>query len=98
MDISATLLSSAASRSEAPDEFVPDSQVVREFGITSMSLWRWDEDPALQRMGWPPAVYIRRRKFRSRRALEEFKAQMIRRAIEARNDKSAAPAASVEVA
>jgi hypothetical protein len=84
----------AASHAE-PDQLVPDPKVLKEFSITAMSLHRWDSDEAL---GFPPAIKIRRRKFRSRRALEEFKARMIRRAIEARNDKSAAPAASVEVA
>ena len=26
------------------DELVPDSKVIRELGITAMSLWRWDRD------------------------------------------------------
>ena len=29
------------------EELVPDPQVVREFGITAMSLWRWDRDQTL---------------------------------------------------
>jgi hypothetical protein len=88
----AALLSS--SDMVAPIEFVPDTQVVREFNITSMSLWRWDRDPILQKMGWPPPVYIRKRKFRPRPALEAFKVAMLRCAIEARSDKSAVPADS----
>jgi hypothetical protein len=27
------------------DEFVPDPKVCKEFGITAMTLWRWDHDP-----------------------------------------------------
>ncbi len=61
------------------DEFVPDTQVIKEFGIATMTLWRWDRDPKL---GFPPPITIRLRKFRSRLALEEFKARMQRLAIE----------------
>ncbi|MFO1099310.1 MAG: hypothetical protein U1E81_13865 [Xanthobacteraceae bacterium] len=63
------------------EELVPDPQVVREFGITAMSLWRWDRDQTLIAAGWPPPIRIRARKFRSRRALEKFKEAMARRAI-----------------
>jgi hypothetical protein len=65
------------------DELVPDTQVLREFSISSMTLWRWDNDANL---GFPAPVRIRKRKFRSRRALQEFKARMIRAAIEARSE------------
>jgi len=63
------------------DELVTDPQVIRELGITAMSLWRWDRDKTLIEAGWPPPIRIRHRKFRSRRALEAFKAEMARRAI-----------------
>jgi hypothetical protein len=36
---------------EAPDTLVPDPLVWREFGITSMTGWRWSNDPDL---GFPP--------------------------------------------
>jgi hypothetical protein len=68
----------------SPDEFVPDPVVIKEFGITAMSVWRWDRDPELIALGWPPPIKIRTRKFRSRRALDEFKAGLVRRAIEER--------------
>jgi hypothetical protein len=68
------------------DELVPDPQVIRELGISAMSLWRWDRDPMLIAAGWPPPIRIRNRKFRSRRALEAFKAAMSRRAIAQRAD------------
>lgn len=65
------------------DDLVPDEQVRREFGnISTMTLWRWDNDPAL---GFPPPVMIRKRKFRSRRLLEEFKQRMVETAIAARS-------------
>jgi predicted DNA-binding transcriptional regulator AlpA len=63
---------------ETRDELVPDPEVCREFSITSMTLYRWDHDPEL---GFPPPVRIRKRKFRSRRALEAFKARMLAEAV-----------------
>jgi hypothetical protein len=59
------------------DELVPDPRVAEEFAVSLMTLWRWSRDPALQ---FPPAVQIRRRNFRSRRALEEFKARLVQSA------------------
>jgi hypothetical protein len=29
------------------DSLVPDPQVCREFGVSAMTLWRWDRDPFL---------------------------------------------------
>ena len=66
------------------DTLVPDLQVQKEFGVTAMSIWRWDRDPELIKLGWPPPIRIRSRKFRSRNALENFKRVMARRAIEQR--------------
>jgi hypothetical protein len=62
-----------------PDELVPDPQVWKEFGVTSMTLYRWTNDPDL---GFPPAIKIRKRNFRSRRALEAFKRRMVARALQ----------------
>ena len=69
---------------DTPDTLVPDPQVQKEFGVTAMSIWRWDRDPELIKLGWPPPIRIRSRKFRSRIALENFKRVMARRAIEQR--------------
>ena len=71
------------------DTLVPDPQVQKEFGVTAMSIWRWDRDPELIKLGWPPPIRIRSRKFRSRIALENFKRVMARRAIEQRARTSA---------
>jgi hypothetical protein len=68
---------------DAPDELVPDPKIAKEFSVTLMTLWRWDRDPTLQ---FPPPIKIRNRNFRSRAALEEFKARLLRRAIEAREN------------
>ena len=66
------------------DTLVPDPQVQKEFGVTAMSIWRWDRDPELIKLGWPPPIRIRCRKFRSRIALENFKRVITRLAIEQR--------------
>jgi hypothetical protein len=57
------------------DELVPDPVVWREFGISSMTGFRWTHDPEL---GFPPIIKIRDRNYRSRRALEAFKQRRIR--------------------
>jgi hypothetical protein len=65
-----------------PDEFVPDPDVCREFNVTPMTLWRWDRDPKL---GFPPPLQIRRRNFRSRRQLDQFKQTLISNAMDVRD-------------
>ena len=65
-----------------PDELVPDPQVWRELGVTSMTGWRYTRDPKL---GFPPPIKIRTRNFRSRRMLEEFKAALLRKALAERS-------------
>jgi predicted DNA-binding transcriptional regulator AlpA len=63
----------------ATDQLVPDPIVAEEFGgITLMTLYRWTNDPKL---GFPPPIKIRSKNFRSRRALEDFKARMMRSAV-----------------
>jgi hypothetical protein len=66
-----------AARAPAPDQLVPDPIVATEFYITLMGLYRWTKDPKLR---FPAAIKIRNRNFRSRRAIEEFKARMMRAA------------------
>jgi hypothetical protein len=72
-----------------PDELVPDPVVCREFNISAMTLWRWDRDPELAALGFPPPVTIRKRKFRLRKQLEAFKQTMLRRAIAQRAESQA---------
>jgi hypothetical protein len=64
-----------------PDSFVPDSVVARELGVTLMTVWRYDHDPEMDKLGWPARVQIRKRNSRSRNQLEKFKAAMLRRAM-----------------
>jgi hypothetical protein len=67
-----------------PDQFVPDPKVRREFGITEMTLHRWDND---KQLNFPTKIRIRGRNFRSREALEAFKARMLRMAIVTKSEK-----------
>ena len=69
---------------DEPDVLVPDATVLDEFSVSAMTIHRWDHDPEMSRLGWPPAIKIRRRKFRSRKTLEAFKATLVRIAVEAR--------------
>jgi predicted DNA-binding transcriptional regulator AlpA len=66
------------------DQFVPDAQVARELGITLMTLWRYDHDESLN---FPPPIKIRNKNYRSRLALEAWKQDMLKRALEQRADR-----------
>jgi predicted DNA-binding transcriptional regulator AlpA len=72
------MLISDENHDETPDEFVPDPQVWREFGVTAMTGHRWTSNPALD---FPPKIKIGDRNFRSRRQLEAFKQRMVRQAM-----------------
>ena len=66
----------------SPDQLVPDPIVAKEFGgVSLMTIYRWTNDPEL---GFPPPIKIRTKNFRSRRAIEEFKARIMRTAIKQR--------------
>ncbi len=73
-----------------PDALVPDPVVWRELGVTPMTGWRYARDPDL---GFPAAIKIRHRNFRSRRALEDWKAKMVRRSTAQREQRRAKVAA-----
>jgi hypothetical protein len=64
---------------DAHDDLVPDPVIMKEFDLTAMKLWRWDHNPEI---GFPPKIKIGARNYRSRRAIEAFKAELLRRAIE----------------
>ena len=67
------------------DELVPDTQARIEFGhISAMTAWRWDRNPRMTALGWPPRVQIGRRNYRSRREIERFKAAVQQDAMKRR--------------
>ena len=63
------------------ESLVPDPVVAKEFGVTLMSIWRWDHDPAKRDLGWPPKIQLSGRNYRSRSQLEAFKANLLTRAL-----------------
>jgi hypothetical protein len=69
---------------------IPDPVVAAEFGISLMSMWRWDRDPAKIELGWPPKVQLRKRNYRHRSQVEAFKANLLKRALAERSAKTAA--------
>jgi hypothetical protein len=67
------------------DALVPDSVAAKECGdVSRMSIFRWDRDPRMLELGWPPRVELNGRNYRSRKQLEKFKAALFRKAIAAR--------------
>jgi hypothetical protein len=76
-------VSGVADKSD-PDErdvLVPDPVVRQELGgISEMTLFRYDKDAELKALGFPPKITIRNRNYRSRKHLEAFKTELIRRA------------------
>lgn len=80
-----------------PDEYVADAVVGRELGgVSPMSIWRWDRDPEMIALGWPPPVQIRKRKYRSRQKIEKFKAALEQKALQERGRKLRQPSQSEE--
>lgn len=72
------------------DQLVPEPEVCVELNIAPMTAWRWDRNPKMIALGWPPCVKINRRKFRSRAALDAFKAQLMAAAVLERQKLAAA--------
>jgi predicted DNA-binding transcriptional regulator AlpA len=54
-------------------KLIPDPVVRQRYGVSSMTLWRWDHDPALN---FPKPTYIRGRKYRSSDELDAFDARV----------------------
>jgi hypothetical protein len=66
---------------EKVDELVPNRKAQTEFGVTAMTIWRWDRD---SKLGFPPAIRINGRTYRSRQQLEAFKQRLLAQALKAR--------------
>ena len=52
-------------------KLLPEAKVRERYGVSSMTLWRWDRAPNLN---FPPALRINRRKYRDADELEAFDA------------------------
>jgi hypothetical protein len=51
------------------EELLPDPLVAKRYHVSTRTLPRWDENPAL---GFPPAIRINNRKYRRLRELERW--------------------------
>lgn len=49
--------------------YLPDPKVCQRYGITPMTLWRWDHDP---RVNFPRPIRINHRKYRDEAELESW--------------------------
>jgi predicted DNA-binding transcriptional regulator AlpA len=56
-----------------PKRLIPDSLVLQRYGISAMTLWRWDRDPDLN---FPKPKRIRKRKYRDEEELDAFDAAL----------------------
>jgi hypothetical protein len=56
----------------ADDGYDSDSKVAALLGKHRKSLARWDKNPRLKELGWPPPVYLNGRRHRHRPAVQAF--------------------------
>jgi predicted DNA-binding transcriptional regulator AlpA len=49
--------------------WLPDPQVCKRYGVSAMTLWRWDRNPE---MNFPGPIRINGRKYRDEDALEAW--------------------------
>jgi hypothetical protein len=72
--------------SAAPDRLVPDATARAELGgVSKMTWWRWQRDPRMAALGFPVAIVLCDRTYRSRAELEAFKARLMQEGIKARS-------------
>ena len=64
---------------------LPDPFIWQDLCLTSMTIWRWDRDPAMIALGWPPPIYRGRYKHRDANQYRKFKANLLQQAIKRRN-------------
>jgi hypothetical protein len=55
-----------------PNNFLPDRLVGERYGRSVKTIERWEKDPAL---GFPPVIYLRKRRYRSAAALDAWDAK-----------------------
>lgn len=73
-------------QTETADRLIKDSEVRAEFGdLSEDALKAWDKDPNL---GFPPKITIRNRHYRSRAALDAFKAKLLADAMRNRKKRA----------
>jgi hypothetical protein len=76
------------------DELVPVPRARVELDASPSTWQRWRADPELVAAGFPATIYIQQKQFVSRRALEQFKKNMIHCAVEKQRTQLVAESAS----
>ena len=56
------------------ETLIPDREVRRRLGVSTTTIWRWQQDESV---GFPPAIYIRGRRFRDSEQLEAWRKKMV---------------------
>jgi predicted DNA-binding transcriptional regulator AlpA len=68
---------------QAASQFLlPDPKVCERYGVTPMTLWRWDHDPALE---FPPPIRIKNRKYRNVGKLEAWERKRVAKTVKAKD-------------
>ena len=63
---------------DAPDRVCADPKSGRKWAASPRKIQhRWDRDPAMAERGWPSRIHFNGRNYRSRHALERFKARLV---------------------
>jgi hypothetical protein len=65
---------------------ISDQRIRRDIGVSKMTTHRWDRDQRMAMIGWPPAIYIGKRKYRNARAYDDFKSRLVRESIARRGE------------
>jgi hypothetical protein len=65
---------------------ISDTDIRRDLGgLSRMSIWRWDHDPDMAALGWPPPESVNGRNHRDAEKYESFRGRLAREAIARRN-------------
>jgi hypothetical protein len=64
---------------------ISDTDIRRDLGgLSRMSIWRWDRDPHMAALGWPPPESVNGRNHRDAEQYETFRSRLAREAINKR--------------
>jgi hypothetical protein len=65
---------------------ISDTDIRRDLGdLSRMAIWRWDHDPRMAALGWPPPELVNGRNYRNAEKYESFRGRLAREAIAKRN-------------
>lgn len=83
--MSKVTIDEAKLRQALGDELILNTDVCADLNIADMTAARWDDDPAMQKLGWPERIVLNRRIYRSGAKYRAFKERLIEKAIQERS-------------